>query len=344
MSTNNMSELLTQPDEITTQSFRDVGINQTSTPKQYSPTTYLVIVQILVGSFSIFGNLIIVRVLYDLPNSKLRKTTKLLLNYVAISHCILSTVLVLRLFRLPCTLFLIGAYISGFNALSGMLYLAYEALIMVTKPHTHPRYVSMNICRLGILVSCLVSGFISLAAYITKSPSNYSFCYFNNGIISPLLLFSIFSLVFAMILFTSTIQICTLRIMKKTFPTGSVSASNSISMNQIAPVPVITQPNQDVLNISQSPLQRLIKILAASLLCFVICWCPIISLIMILSVYDKFEKEIDPDLRRQLATILSGLTMLNGGLHAVVYLVMSTQIRQAVKKYIRSWLCFCKSN
>ena len=341
MSTINMSELSTQADEVTQQSFTDVGINTTGSPKLYSPATYLVIVQVLVGSFSIFGNLIIARVLYDLPNSKLRKTTKILLIYVSISHCILSTLLVLRHFKLPCTLFLIGAYISGFNALSGMLYLAYEALIMVTKPHTHPRYVSMNICRLGILVSCLVSGCISLAAYITKKHSKYIFCYFNNGIISPLLLFLIFNLVLAMILVTSTFQICTLRIMKKTFPTGSVSTSNNVSMNQIAPVPVIIQPSQEVLNGSQSPLQRLIKILTASLLCFVICWCPIISLIIVLSAYDKFEIEIDLQLRCQLAATLSGLTMLNGGLHAVVYLVMSTQIRQAVKKYLSGWLCFC---
>ena len=43
--------------------------------------------------------------------------------------------------------------------------------------------------------------------------------------------------------------------------------------------------------------------------------------------------------KKEILSFLSSLVIFNGGLHVVVYFAMSSQIRQAVKKYFRGWLC-----
>ena len=339
-----MSEISTQPQEVTHQPSSDVGVTLPGVAESHTPATYMIVIQLFIGFFSVFGNLLIIRVLYDLPNSKLRKTTKLLMYYVSISYCVLSTLVMMRLFNLPCTVFLIGSYMSGFNVLSGILLLAYEALMMVARPYDHRKFISINICRIGICLSFLVSGGINVAAYMTWRESYDQYCYFNNGIFVPTFLAAIFGLVVMMILVTTTLQVCTLRELKKSFSLTTMVRSDIVSSNQIAPIPVISQPGPQDQNIFQSPLYKLIKMLRVSALCFVFCWCPSIFLILTLAICEGLEIQIDYDLKRRIATGFSSLIVLNGSLRVIIYLVMSTQVRLAVKDYLKRRLCFLFEN
>ena len=50
---------------------------------------------------------------------------------------------------------------------------------------------------------------------------------------------------------------------------------------------------------------------------------------------------VETGTERQVLTALSSLLILHGQLHVVIYLVMSTQIRQVVRKYLGSLICCC---
>ena len=299
----------------------------------YNPQNLTLIpFQIGVCFFSLFGNILLILVLSDLPNSKLRITTKILMRYVSLSHCLMSTILIGRLFSMPCLIVMLGGLTSGFNVHCGLAYLGYEALILVTKPYSHQNFVSMNICKIEILTSCLVSLCFNVVAYLTTKESDDPSCHFTNGLLNPLFLCLFTGVLNIIIIITSTIQIFTLKAMKKVFPeTGTLN----INVIQVAPVNntfrgVTTKRKR------KFPLLRLTKMLMMSLLWSIICWFPSTISIFTFSIFEILQ--IEGGMEQQLLVGFSNLVALNGSLHVIVYLTMSSQIRQAMKEYLSRWI------
>ena len=299
--------------------------------------------RLVIVNLSLFGNLLLIWVVNHLPNSKLRKTTKVLMQYVSLSHCIPSLALTGLLLNVPCEIILLVAMNSGFNVQCGLAYLGYEVLVMVTKPYSHQRFISMNICKVGILISCLASVCINVVGYLTmKEPEDPS-CGFANGVFNPVFLILYMGFINVIILVTSTMQIFTIRAMKRVFPgTGTLN----INVIHVAPVNTNAIHVAAVNNTSTAatpgqnfPLKKLTKMLTCSLLCSIICWFPSTISIMTFSIFEMLQ--IDVLAKTQILAGFSYLVRFNGIFYVIVYLTMSSQIRQAVKKYLSS--CICQS-
>ena len=352
------------PQEVTT--FQDNVSTDTAGSLQMDssirlPISIVLPFQIVICSLSLFGNLLLTWVLNHLPNSKLRSTTKILMRYVSLSHCLMSVSLIGRLVSMPCFIVLLGAMSSGFNVQCGSAYLGYEILVMVTKPYSHQKFISMNICKVGILTSCLVSVCFSVVAYLTMKEPDDPSCHFTNGGFNPVSLCFYMGFLGVLIIVTSTMQIFTLKAMKRVFPgTGNLNvnvihvapaninvihvAPVNINVIQLVPVNINVIQDAPVNNTSTSatpgqnfPLQKLTKMLTCSLLCSVICWFPSVISIFTFSIFEMLRIEVGNE--RQILFALSNLVALNGILYVIVYLTMSSQIRQAVKKYLSSWVC-----
>ena len=303
------------------------------------PGFVLAAIQILCAFASVFGNVLITRVIYNLRDSRLRKTTKLLISFVSVSHCIFSFVLTGRLFGMPCILVLLCAFILGIDVLWGLLFLAIESFILVKKPTNHHRFTSVKVCVVEILFSCLVTLGLNLALYLTqKDPDDASFCYTTNGICNPWLLIFLMCIIIGMIMCATVVKLCTLRALRKTSPIQTDPVP-SVSFNlSPMPNPSVHPPSAAPAGSARmSPLHRLTVILSVSLLCFIICWLPICICYIIFSLFEILEIEVS--IESKVLSGVSSLAMLNGSLHVAVYVVMSTQIRQALKKYVKSWWC-----
>ena len=306
----------------------------------YSQGTFLIVIQVLVGSLTLFGNLLLIRVLHDLPNSKLRKTTKLLLSYVSVSFCIFSIAMLGRVLKLPCSVFKGVVATTGFHALGGMLCLALETFFIVNRPHTQHKFVSMRKCKLAILLYFLLSVIIDLIAFVTRRKvNNTSVCNMTDGRLNPVFVSFTSGCLLVMIISTAVIQCKTVQRLKtvspvRTQPNYTVSFHNS---NMAAvPTPVISLETTPV-SVSKSPLHKLTIMLSLSLLCFIICWTPLIMCFLVFPLCDLVG--INIELKHEISLALSSLVMFNGSLHVTIYLSRSTQIRQTVIKYFKR--CFC---
>ena len=308
--------------------------------QDHSQGTFLTTIQVLTSSLTLVGNLLLIRVLYDLPNSKLRKTTKLLLSYVSVSFCMCSIALLGRAFQMPCVGFLAVVMATSINALGGMLWLALETFFMVNRPHTQHKFVSMKTCTIAILLSFLVSLFFDLVAFVTRRKGySASLCYTNNGMLHPLFVFLLTDFRLLMITVTSVVQWRTVRrltnvvpIHKQTTYTVSVLSSNM----ETIPDPFIPKEISTG-HVKKSPLHKLTIMLSVTLLCFIISWTPLFICLIVFSLCELLSIEVR--LKSQISVGLSSLVMLDGTLHVLIYLVMSTQIRQTVIRYCK--MCFC---
>ena len=239
-----MSEIPNSVEEVTLLPQDSMKGNITETGLQGNkgsfPGFFLAGIQMFFAFASFFGNVLIIRVIHNLSGSKLRQTTKLLISFVSVSHCTITIVAVGRLFNMPCLLGLFIGYSSGFNILWGILFLAFEAFILVKKPHSHTRYVSVKICIFQILFSCLMTVGFNLAMYLTqKVPDDVSFCYMTNGMLNPWALGLPTCLMVAMIICAAVIQISTLRTLRKTSPMGTNTAPSPPSNLQAVPNPTV---------------------------------------------------------------------------------------------------------
>ena len=320
------------PQEVTTvQVNASIHTVDSSVRNISSQNITLIPFQMGICFFSLFGNLLLILVLSDLPNSKLRSTTKLLMRYVSLSHCLMSVVLIGRLF-VPCWIVLLAAINSVFNVQCGSAYLGYEVLIMVTKPYSHQKFISMNICKGGILASCLVSVCFSVVAYLTMREPDDPSCHFTNGVFNPVFSCLFMGVTNVIIIFSSIIQIYTLKAMKKVFPgNGTVN----ITVIQVAPVNTNLTAATTACK-RKFPLHRLTKMLMMSLLCSILCWCPTTTSIFTFSILEILRIEVG--MEGQILVGFSNLVALNGSLHVIVYLTMSSQIRQAMKEYLSRWI------
>ena len=341
-------EMTTAQDDVSTDTVDILQMNSSFNVQLSIQLTFKVVTAYL----SLFGNLLLIWVVNHLPNSKLRKTTKVLMQYVSLSHCIPSLTLTGKLLNVPCEIILLAAMNCMFNVQCGLAYLSYEVLVMVTKPYSHQKFISMNICKVGILTSCLVSVFFNLVAHLTMKEPDDPSCHFTNGSFDPVFLCFYMGFLGVIILVTSTMQIFTLRAMKRVFPgTGTLN----INVIHVAPVngnvihvaPVNSNVIEDapVNNISTAaapgqnfPLRRLTKMLTGSIICSIICWFPSTISIMTFSI---FEIQIEVGIKKQILAGFSYLVLLNAILYVIVYLTMSSQIRQAAKEYLSS--CICQS-
>ena len=237
----NSVEEVTLPQDSINRTITETGLQGS---KESFPGFFLAAIQMFFAFASFFGNVLVNRVIHILPDSRLRTTTKLLMSYVSLSHCIIDVVLVGRLFNMPCLLVLLGGFSSGFNVLCGILFLAFEAFILVKKPHGHTSFVSVKICIFQILFSCLMTMGFSLAMYLTqKVPDDVSFCYMTNGIFNPWVLGLPTCLLVAMIICATVIQISTLRTLRKTSPTGTNTAASPPSNLQAMLNPTVHPPS-----------------------------------------------------------------------------------------------------
>ena len=235
----NPQEMTTVQDNASTLNAQSIEINAIHTPESAILFTF----QIVVCCFSLFGNLLLIVVLNRLPNSKLRNTTKLLMRYVSASHCLTSVLLIARLSSIPCFVPLLLGINSTFSVQCGLSYLSYEVLIMVTKPYSHKKFISMNICKGGILASCLLQVCFDVTAYLTMKEPVDHFCHFSNGVFNPVFLCFVTGFNNVIIIVTSTMQIFTLKAMKRVFPgTGNLNinvihvALVNINVIDVAPV------------------------------------------------------------------------------------------------------------
>ena len=192
-----------------------------------------------------------------------------------------------------------------------------------------------------------------------KEPVDPS-CYLANGGLNPVFLCVYMGFIDVIILVTSTMQIFTLRAMKRVFPAtgtlninvihvapvnGNVIHVAPVNSNVIHVAPVNSNVIEDapVNNISTAatpgqnfPLRRLTKMLTGSIICSIICWFP--STISVMT-FSMFEIQIEDGIKKQILAGFSYLVLLNAILYVIVYLTMSSQIRQAVKEYLSSWIC-----
>ena len=343
-----MSETLTLQDVTTVQDDPSpfTGNNLTQDVRSFSEGTFSITIQVLVSSLTLLGNLLLIRVLYDLPDSKLRNTTKLLLSYVSVSFCIFSIAILGRVFKMHCVVYLALIITSGFNILSGMLYLALETFFIVNRPHTHQKFVSMKICKIEILMSCLLSLCISLIAHATKNKLGDTYpCFITNGKLHPIFVLFTSGLILKSIIVTSIVQFRTLKAIRSVCPINNTTNSqrNTVSFinsNMEGVTGVVISPVTSSGSYRKSPLHKLTTILSVSLLCFIICWTPLIIYFFVFSLYKLLHIEVD--FEHQVSIACTSLAALNGSLHIIVYLVMSTQIRQMVKKYCTK--CICSHN
>ena len=322
-----LQELTTVQDNASIDTAESLEVNDSQTPLSAVMFTF----QLVVCCVSLFGNLLLILVLGRLPNSKLRKTTKLLMRYVSVSHCLTSVLLVARLFNMPCWVPLLIGLNTTFSVLCGLAFLSYEVLIMATKPHSHQKFISMNICKVGIFISCLVMLCLDVAAYLTKKEPDHSSCYFSNGVFNPVFLCFVSVLGFVIMTVTSLSQFFTLRAMNKVFPnTGTLN----INVIQVAPVNN-TSTDPTTTSSNTFPLQKLTKMLTISLVCSIITWLPSTVCIFTFSIYEIHEVEVE--MERDISIGSSSFVPFNGILHVIVYLTMSSQIKQAVRKCFSSW-------
>ena len=296
---------------------------------------------LVISYLSLFGNLLLIWVVNHLPNSKLRKTTKVLMQYVSLSHCIPGLALTGLLLDVPCVILLLVTMNTMFNVQCGLAYLGYEVLVLVTKPYSHHNFISMNICMVGIICSCLASLCLTVIGYLIMKEPEDPFCNFVNGVFNPVLLCLYMGFIDVIILVTSTMQIFTLRAMKRVFPGPGTMHINVI---HVAPVNTNAIHVAAVNNISPAatpgqnfPLKKLTKILTCSLLCSIICWLPSTISIITFSIFEMLQ--IDVPVKNQIVAGFSFLLGFNGILYVIVYLTLSSQIRQAVKKYLSSCIC-----
>ena len=313
------------------------GSNLGNATKEYSPSAFLITIQVLISSFNFFGNLLIIQVIITLKNSKLRKATKVSICYVSAAHSLLGVLIVGRLFKLPCPIFLLGTLCSGFNALNGMGFLAYETFILMKRPYDHKMFVSMRICMIQIFVCNLVTLSLNVAGYIDmRKPDDPSFCYFTSGVFSPIFVLIMYCMLGGMIVTSASFQICTVRQMKKVNPVqNEITVSFSNDINPTVTVPVVSQSAVT----GTTPLHRLARILSTSLPCFVLCLSPTVIANITFSICELLEIEINVGTERTVLASLSSLVLVNGILHAVIYIVMSTQIRDGAKQLFKSCLC-----
>ena len=298
---------------------------------------------LVIAYLTLFGNLLLIWVVNHLPNSKLRKTTKVLMQYVSLSHCIPSLAITGLLLNMPCEIVLLAAMNSMFHVQCGLAYLGYEVLVMVTKPYSHQRFISMNICKVGVLISCLVSVCFSVVGYLTMKEPGGPSCNFVNGVFNPVFLCFYMGFIDVIILVTSAMQVFTLRAMKRVFPgTGTLNINvihvapvntNAIHVAPVSNTSIAATPGQNF------PLKKLTKMLTCSIVCSIICWFPSTISFITFSIFEMLQ--IDVCVKNQIVAGFCFLLGLNGILYVIVYLTMSSQMRQAVKKYLSS--CICQS-
>ena len=299
----------------------------------------LVILKILFATFNLLGNSLIIWVIHKIPKSKLRKTTRLLICYVSSMHCFTS-ILIFTKIIVPCFVVLLSSIILALNFFSGMLYLALETFVVIKKPHDHRKFVTMKSCTTGILFAFGMSVCFAVLAYLTmKEPENQSYCFLTNGLVNPFCLCSFTASLFIMFSISSALQICTIRSLRKTFPENRTSQQLAVYYVPSNPAPIAIVPAQ-VANHDSSPLHRLTKILSVSLICSIFCWSPIDITIFTFSLLEILNIEVR--IEQQILSSFNSLILLHGSLHFIIFLVMSTQIRQAVKKYFQNWLIVFK--
>ena len=316
----------------------DIGINIDQNGMKDRPFRIWLTIITLFASFTLIGNILIIRVLADSAKTKLRTSTKYLICYVSASHCLICCLIFIRFFDVPC-LFIQLPIFQGFNVFSGMFFLALEIWIVVKKPHSHHKFVTVNRCKICILLSIILSVCLSLVAYaISKKPNGTNDCYLTNGILNPWFLCIVVVLIGATLLATAVTQISVLNQMKRVFP-ENLSVSYNVSHIQVDLPPATPAPTQGG-HYKGSALYKLTKMLITSLVCSIICWSPTIICVLTLTVCNMLEVEVT---HQSLILAPTGfVTFSNGSLHALVYMIMSSQIRGAVKDYLKSWICLAK--
>ena len=306
---DNLQELTTFEGYVSTENGSALQTDLNEQP----PHVLLICIQILIGSVTLIGNILIIRVVCSLPEPKLRKTTKLLICYVSVSFCFLSVVIITRLFKLPCFLFQAGITNGAVNVLSGMLYLAFEAYIIVKKPYTHRQFSNMKICTTEILISCFAAIGITILGYVMKKESDgSSICYLSNGQFHAVGRSIYMCLFIAMIIAGATFQLCTLKALRNITPVSTQSVAytaSSLSPNSNSAQGVAISGNAKRRNVKKSPLHKQACILAASSLCFVTCWMPNIITNLVFSVCDLLEIQVS--MKRQISTAFSSLVLVN---------------------------------
>ena len=323
-----------------------VGNHLAST--NHSPLVFLVIIMLIIAPGTIFSNMLMIRVLYRLHMSKLRKTTKLLLGYVSTSHCVLGIGSIARLFNVPCSFLALLIANTGINLLNGQFLLACEVFVMVLKPYSYQRIFTFRICKLAIFLMSATSMALYPAAYLTrKQPADSALkkgCYMTNGMFDSLLMTITISFVALMVLLTAIIQAIALfkvHTSAKKSPNQGPTVGHTNSLNQPVPAPNMPAANQGnappVVTGGKSRLHRLTVILAVSLLCFIVCWSPTVLGILIFSIYDQLGIEVSID--SKLMPAFSPLIIINGALHVGVYLFMSTEIRNGMRNCIKHSFC-----
>ena len=324
--------------EVTTvqdQLNRDTGISLPLSSSIQGVT--IITIASLIAAFTFFGNLLMIRLLYDLPSSKLRKSTKLFLCYLCGSYCTVCILIVSKLCQLNCYIILLILVNVSTHIISAIIYPVMEIFVMVKKPHSHYRIVSTRTCIIGIFISGLISVAVDVVAYTNmKEPDNKPFCYITNGSVNPIVTCIGSGIFGAIFIGAVTLQISTIREIKKVFPEIQVVSSNVINIQVVSVPPVGPQVSQNE-NGTNSSLLKLTKMISVSLCCSVLCWTPSIASIFIFSLFDILDIKIQEE--RQIVVGTGGLASLNGLIHVIVFFSMSTQLKQAANRYFKSWFC-----
>ena len=298
---------------------------------------------LLLGSGNILSNLLLVNTLYSIRNLKLRKTTRQFICYVSIYHSLMGLVILVRLFWRYCLLLALGGVFTGANTLSGMFFLSCEMLIMLRKPQTYQNIVTLYRSKVAMAATSTIwLGFTIVSFMTMDEPEDKKMCYMTNGMFHPVVLAVFSFLLLFIIIVTSIIQFFVVRKVRKVSPCATIvqvtpqAPFTTDSSGQMPSVPSAASCNTNQSR-TTTRLHKLSKILSVSLTCYVVCWTPTVLSMLVNSASEVMDIKLLID--GQVMTRLSTLLILNGGLHVIIYLVMSTQIRQSMKEFFKALVC-----
>ena len=324
--------------EITTLQNKSTNDTGADLQNEQEENPIMIIIQSLISGLNLFTNLLLIRALQNLPNSKLRKSTRLLICYVSASYCLGIMLPFTKLVKLPCFVTLFNVINMLVNTVSGMLFLCTEAFIMVQRPHNHHKYISLRVCKVAIGITCLVSIGIDVLAYVTSKDPDDTRCYITNGIFNPWFVCFFVSFIGIIVTMTSVLQISVLRSMKKVLPQNR-PVHMTVTSAQIVPLGVHTnQPVATMVPKKNSAFRNAMIMMTMSIACWIICWCPSLICGFVFSLCETLGIQIV--MERQIAGGVGGLAALSGIFHATVYIGKSRQIGQAVVTYLKSWACW----
>ena len=304
--------------------------------KESTPDTAsiaLLTLQILVSVLIIICNLMLVIVLSHLKSPHLKPSTKNLLINAAASQLWLGFGLSLRHLLGGIYIFVFGIY-SGALVINGLFLFALDTFITIKKPYSYKLILTSRNSKLALfLTGSFWTGLTllvlaPLVSYLIRAQRRSSFegvAYFQPGariaccttILVVLLLTIVLSIWIILLLrrISSKIGVAP----RNQYDAASINQSNAVELFQIS------DPSHQARLLTQARKPTL------SLLITFLCWTQLLIFGILISVYDIHA--MDNSKLKAFRAISIHLINVDGLAHAIVFVLLSKEIRSAAKAF-----------